>query len=242
VSLDGKQIIFNYRLFNSIEGVLNSPEYMMLSRIVAVVTIILFSNLCPRVALPASGTEDQNAEEQQQRRQLNKRKRRWRTLKLLVDGAYRGYRKTSPSVTGPITTSYETGDMIIGIFLRDSSFGNNNIYNEADTSSIIGVNYQTCVTPMKPPINSFMCTWVLGFLGSSGNLGQVDQITAQGSFYNDSIVPSDILTIPTYQFVAITGGTGNFRSITGFIVISPRSLLDNPPKWWYYVVYRFKSS
>lgn len=214
---------------------------MMLARIVAVVTIILFSNLSPRAALSASGVEEQNAGQQQQRRQLNKR-RRWRTLKLLVDGAYRGYRKTSTTATDPISSTYQTGDMIIGVFFRDGTFGNNNVYKETDTSTVVGVNYQTCVTPMKPPINSFMCTWVLGFLGSSAYLGQIDQIMAQGSFYNDSIVSADILTIPTYQFVAITGGTGNFRSITGFIVISPRSLLDSPPKWWYYVVYRFKNS
>lgn len=219
------------------------------SRLFLVAVAVLLALVSPWFAntisaLPTSH-KGEHAGNQQQERQLNKKRRRWRTLKFLVDGAYFSYRRISSAVTQQITPSitppsYVTGDMLIGVFNRGTSLGNNNIYYETDKGTPIGISYQTCVTAMQPPINSFMCTWVLGLTGSADNIGQVNQIMAQGAFYNDSIRSDNILTIPTYQFVAITGGTGDFRSIAGFIVISPRSLLDSPPTWWYYIVYRFQ--
>lgn len=173
-----------------------------------------------------------------QERQLNKKRRKWRTLQFSVDGAYRSYRKTSSSVTQNISptiapSSYVTGDMLVGVFNAGSNLGNNNIYNKNDPNNPIGINFQTCVTPMTQPVDTFLCQWVLAFTDVQQN-----QIMAQGAWFNNSIDPLNVNSVPSFQFIAITGGTGIFRAITGFIAIAPRNLLDVPPKWWYYIVYR----
>lgn len=143
---------------------------------------------------------------------------------------------------------YQVGDMLLGLVTLSSngtvpsqSFGNNNLYSKTNQDNPIGISFQTCIMAQfsalsAVPLDTWNCQWVLGFTTS---IPQVNQIMAQGNYFNVSRSSNPVdQRPPPYQYVAITGGTGVFSRIKGFIILAPLNLLRNPPKWWYYIVYQ----
>jgi hypothetical protein len=140
---------------------------------------------------------------------------------------------------------YQVGDMLLGVVTNGTvpplSFGNNNLYSKTNQDNPIGISFQRCImaqfSPLSVvPLDTWNCQWVLGF---TTNIPQVNQIMAQGNYFNVSRSSNPVdQRPPPYQYVAITGGTGVFSRIKGFIILAPLNLLRSPPKWWYYVVYQ----
>lgn len=140
---------------------------------------------------------------------------------------------------------YQVGDMLLGVVTNGTvpplSFGNNNLYSKTNQDNPIGISFQRCIMAQFSelsvvPLDTWNCQWVLGF---TTNIPQVNQIMAQGNYFNVSRSSNPVdQRPPPYQYVAITGGTGVFSRIKGFIILAPLNLLRSPPKWWYYVVYQ----
>jgi len=146
--------------------------------------------------------------------------------------------------TAPV---YQVGDVLIGAVHQSDEtpaayeplLGNNNIFAKTGTELPIGMSFQNCIMAQNDfsnsvPLNTFTCLWTLAFSD-----GMTNQIMAAGNYFNQTrSSDSRIQNPPKYQIIAITGGTGMFNRIKGFIILTPLDLKASPPKWWYYVVYK----
>jgi hypothetical protein len=174
----------------------------------------------------------------------------WMTMKLIVEAdtqAYRRLPEVLQRVENSVVPTFKQGDLLVGgrceSSLTCAAFGNNNMFRRHNPGVAVGISYQTCVTPtiVEKSINTWMCTWVISFSDLLQN-----QIMAQGTYYRSNVTPMNVW-FPDYQFIAITGGTGIFRSTIGFIILAPKDLgirvggdFDNyiTPTLYYYFVYK----
>jgi hypothetical protein len=113
---------------------------------------------------------------------------------------------------GPPT--YLVGDMLLGVFnpspngttTGSTTFGNNNLYSKSNVQNPIGVTYQTCIMAQYSalstvPLDTWNCQWVLGF----SSIPQINQIMAQGNYYNVSRSSNPIdQTPPPYQYISVS--------------------------------------
>jgi len=113
---------------------------------------------------------------------------------------------------GPPT--YLVGDMLLGVFnpspngttTGSTTFGNNNLYSKSNVQNPIGVTYQTCIMAQYSalstvPLDTWNCQWVLGF----SSIPQINQIMAQGNYYNVSRSSNPVdQTPPPYQYVSVS--------------------------------------
>jgi len=115
-----------------------------------------------------------------------------------------------------------TGGFTTLVFGQDNTLVNNQ-------GMPIGRLKSTCIGS-----TNLQCTWTIwsALLGSQGCT-----FMAQGIY----IKGDSSFGIPPDQFVAITGGTGQCRGITGEIKISPRNLEAVPPTWDFEVFYDLES-
>jgi len=197
------------------------------------------------------------AQYEAQHRDLGEMMDEWKTMKLVVQGDTQAYRRIQPSgllrripqetLPNGANNVFAQGDILVGGRCESettcTNFDNNNIYRRSNPNVPIGVSFQTCITPTMPGkgINQWLCTFVLAFSDMISN-----QVMAQGNYYRASVLTVNNWA-PQYQFLAITGGTGIFRGVTGFIILSPRDLGMRPgstqenlntPEFWYYLVYK----
>jgi hypothetical protein len=147
------------------------------------------------------------------------------------------------------SATYQTGDVLIGVATSTGSdepefpdpplLGNNNIFAKTGTASPIGTSFQNCIMAQNDfsksvPLNTWTCLWTFAFSDVMTN-----QIMAAGTYFNQTRSADPRLqNPPKYQIISITGGTGMFNRIKGFIILTPLDLTAKPPKWWYYVVYK----
>jgi hypothetical protein len=150
--------------------------------------------------------------------------------------------------------TYQTGDVLIGVtssggdepvvpadppLLEPPKLGNNNMFAKTGTASPIGMSFQNCILAQNDfsksvPLNTWKCLWTLAFSD-----GMTNQIMASGTYFNQTRSADPRLqNPPKYQIISITGGTGMFNRIKGFIILTPLDLTKTPPKWWYYIVYK----
>jgi hypothetical protein len=150
--------------------------------------------------------------------------------------------------------TYQTGDVLIGVtssggdepvvpadppLLEPPKLGNNNMFAKTGTASPIGMSFQNCILAQNDfsksvPLNTWKCLWTLAFSD-----GMTNQIMASGTYFNQTRSADPRLqNPPKYQIISITGGTGMFNRIKGFIILTPLDITNTPPKWWYYIVYK----
>lgn len=113
----------------------------------------------------------------------------------------------------------------IGYLIGNILMQNNQMINSSGNQ--VGTMKMTCIRT-----TNFICTWTIfsARLGSEGCT-----FTAQGLFLPGGL--ANFENIPVVQYVAITGGTGQCRGITGEIKISPNQLQAVPQTWNYEVFY-----
>jgi len=191
----------------------------------------------------------QRRKKQRRRRKLGD-KTEWITMKLIVEANTEAFRRLPDAlarVPSGTINDFAQGDLLIGGKCESTqtctNFGNNNMFRRDNPDVPIGVTYQTCITPTVEgkTINRWLCTWVIAFSDLLQN-----QIMAQGNYYRANVNPL-LIWAPDFQFITITGGTGVFRSVTGFIIIAPNDLGLRPsinednvvtPTFYYYFVYK----
>jgi hypothetical protein len=177
----------------------------------------------------------------------------WQTMKLVVEADTQAFRRILRRVRlipqdsdATISANFEQGDILVGgrceLPAADEcgTFDNNNMFRRNNPNVPVGISFQTCITatPKDKGISQWLCTWVLSFSDMVMN-----QVMAQGNYFRSTTLQINSWA-PQYQFLAITGGTGIFRGVTGFIIISPRDFgvrlgsAESNPMFWYYLVYK----